>query len=1076
MTSLDTPEQTRVRHHVTAVVVSHDGAGWLPASLEALRAQTRAPEVTVGVDTGSRDGSVALLAAALGSVVEVPRNHGFGRAVAAGLRTQTQTPDADVAWVWLLHDDSAPEPDCLERLLDEADLLISRGRSPGVLGPKQRGWHDRRLLLEVGFSVTGTGRRDTGLEIGERDQGQHDRGGEVLAVGSAGMLIRRDVWDDLRGFNPRLPLFRDDLDFCWRAHRAERPVRVVPSAVIHHREAATHGRRGPTRIHAAQRKATMHVLLAHAPLWRLPFTVIRLLLTSVLRALGWAIAKDLGAARDELAAIVRILLSPVGITRSRALVRRTTALPASCVRDLRPSGMAQIRFAVDAIGVRISSLFTSTAPDTAAATASALESGPTDDDADYLPRTSSRWLRRVIAHPLVPLVLALIVASTVAARGLWFTSGALLGGALLPAPGGAADLWNLYISGWHDIGSGSATAAPPYLAVVAALSTLLLGKAPLAIDILVLFATALAGFTAYLSLRGAITSTAVRAWAAIAYALLPAITGSIQTGRLGTIGAAVALPIAARFLVRTTGLASSRLPAPTPRTPWMAGLTLAIVVAFVPALWLVAVAAGLIALIVMRGLARRLGLLLALALPFALLLPWSLTIVRAPALLLLEPGLNGGATPSATTGPLGILLLDPGTAGFRFTIPGAGVVGIASVLLVIVGVLALTRRDTRPAALGAWVVALAGAALGLVEITSRVIPPTVGTDLVPWPGGATLVLGLALVVAAAVAGDGLTARVAGSNFGWRQPVALVLTIVAVLAPIAAAAAWLIGGVADPLRRGPVSELPAFVAADAEGSQRPRTLVLRPIGPGLIDYTLLNGAGMTLGDADVAPGAAQWQDLDAWVSALAAGRAGDEVPVLATYAVRFVQVVQGQVGPEGVIATLDSQPGLRRLSSAEGASLWRVDGVTSRFRFAPTGERVEGLVGVAGPGWTGEGPIVEWAKIDDRPGTLVVAMQADAGWRAVGPSGDLAVVPAPTGAGASWAQAFTAPTEAGIVRVWFDNEDRARWLWIQLGVLILAVILALPGRRATEADPDSDVAEVVEEPRRRPTSRRREVSS
>ena len=141
--------------------------------------------------------------------------------------------------VWLLHDDSAPAPSCLERLLAAADAHPRTA----ILGPKALGWHDRRLLLEVGFSITGAGRRVTGLERREHDQGQHDDRSEVHAVGSAGMLVRRDVWDALGGFDPQLPLYRDDLDLCWRAWRAGHEVRVVPDAVIHHREASAHGRR-----------------------------------------------------------------------------------------------------------------------------------------------------------------------------------------------------------------------------------------------------------------------------------------------------------------------------------------------------------------------------------------------------------------------------------------------------------------------------------------------------------------------------------------------------------------------------------------------------------------------------------------------------------------------------------------------------------------------------------------------------------------------------------------------------------------------------------------------------------------
>ncbi len=240
------PALPRREHHVTAVVVSHDGAVWLPAVLTTLAAQTRPPDAAVGVDTGSVDASPDLLHTSFGAERTLRLDHtvGFGQAVRAGLahlgpRTHEPFAPEVVSWVWLLHDDSAPDAHCLERLLDTAD----DNPSVAVLGPKVLGWHDRRLLLEAGVTVTGSGRRVTGLERREHDQGQHDGIRDVLAVSSAGMLVRRDVWEALAGFDPSLPLFRDDLDFCWRAHRMGERVMVATDAVIHHREASAHGRR-----------------------------------------------------------------------------------------------------------------------------------------------------------------------------------------------------------------------------------------------------------------------------------------------------------------------------------------------------------------------------------------------------------------------------------------------------------------------------------------------------------------------------------------------------------------------------------------------------------------------------------------------------------------------------------------------------------------------------------------------------------------------------------------------------------------------------------------------------------------
>src|SRR3954469_22488829 len=71
---------------VTAVLVAHDGARWLPRALAAIEAQPRRPERLVAVDTGSKDESPGILRRTVprDDVHTVGRTVGFGDAVRAG--------------------------------------------------------------------------------------------------------------------------------------------------------------------------------------------------------------------------------------------------------------------------------------------------------------------------------------------------------------------------------------------------------------------------------------------------------------------------------------------------------------------------------------------------------------------------------------------------------------------------------------------------------------------------------------------------------------------------------------------------------------------------------------------------------------------------------------------------------------------------------------------------------------------------------------------------------------------------------------------------------------------------------
>ena len=150
----------------------------------------------------------------------------YGEVVRAGLDLIPATTGSEPDWVWLLHDDSSPDPHALEQLLTAA----SEHPETAIFGPKLREWPSLRRLIELGVTISGTGRRETGLERGEYDQGQHDERRVVLAVNTAGMLVRRDVLDQL-GFDPELKFFGNDIDFGWRAARAGHSTMVIPEAL-----------------------------------------------------------------------------------------------------------------------------------------------------------------------------------------------------------------------------------------------------------------------------------------------------------------------------------------------------------------------------------------------------------------------------------------------------------------------------------------------------------------------------------------------------------------------------------------------------------------------------------------------------------------------------------------------------------------------------------------------------------------------------------------------------------------------------------------------------------------------------
>ncbi|MEE1759672.1 glycosyltransferase family 2 protein [Streptomyces sp. SP18BB07] len=1050
------------RHVVTAVLVAHDGARWLPDALAGLLGQERPVQSAMAADTGSADDSARLLSDALGAdrVLHLARRTGFGQAVeeanrTAGVLTQDdlaylrrpsgwdpvtrswrddaydmpELPHGEpVQWLWLLHDDCAPEPDALAQLLRVVENERELGRDDvAVVGPKLRGWYDRRQLLEVGVTIAPSGRRWTGLDRREQDQGQHDHIKPSLAVSTAGMLIRRDVFEQLGGFDRRLPLMRDDVDLCWRATTAGHRVLVAPEAVVRHAEASSRERRTVDCVgrsaaspHMVDKAGAVYTLLVNSRTAQLPWVLLRIVLGTLLRIVAYLVGKVPGQAVDEIRGLLSVLLRPERIIAGRRR-RGRSQLDKGELRPLFPPPGATVRATLEqAAGDLFGRTDAETSP--AGRHGGAIESGPGDDDAEFLQVEQFARLKRIARAPGPVLFALLLLASLVACRAL-LGGGALAGGTLLPAPADSAELWSRYLDAWHPVGAGGAEAAPPYLAVVAMLASLLFGSTGLAVTVLLVASVPLAGFTAYFASRPLVESRLLRAWAAIVYAFLPAVTGALATGRLGTAVLAILLPLIARAGAAAAGLANSTGARGSWRATWAYALLLTITTAFTPIVWPIALLLGLGLLVVRRREIIAYGprFLAQLGTPLLILAPWSLTLL--PFGFFDEAGLEYGPSTASATDLLGISPGGPGTVG-----------GLTLIGVVLAALAALLRAERQLAIRTAWTAALVALVLAILSNGST------------WAGPATLVYGIALLAAATLGADGARHRVAEQSFGWRQPVAVLIALAAAVGPLLAAAGWVLGGADGPLERRDPVQVPAFVAEESGTRDQARTLVLDSDSTAEVRYTLVRGSGVRLGDAELTAGAEENEQLDKVVANLVAGSGADQTDELGGFAVRYVLVRPG--APREVSRVLDATPGLSRLSQQDGSALWRVDRQVARVTIeASSGD----------PKAVAAGPVEVHTTIPAGGSgrVLRLADTADESWTATLDGKPLT----PTTVD-GWAQGFQLPVDGGRLDVTFDAPvTHTGWLWTQGSLAVVLVVLALPGRRRDVDDdlPDEPVA-------------------
>jgi len=221
---------------VAIAVVSWNTRELLAACLDSLRGDHDAGRASVTVvDNASGDGSADLVADAYPWVrlLRAERNLGYGPAVNRALE------DTDSAFVAAANADLRFAPDAITALLDAARRNPRAGAfAPRLVGPDGATQHSVHpfpslhggLLLSSGLARLGPIARRLPLEGHLNPALERD----VDWAHGALLLVRREAWVQVGGFDPEQWLYAEDLDLCWRLRKAGWRTRYVPSARVDH--------------------------------------------------------------------------------------------------------------------------------------------------------------------------------------------------------------------------------------------------------------------------------------------------------------------------------------------------------------------------------------------------------------------------------------------------------------------------------------------------------------------------------------------------------------------------------------------------------------------------------------------------------------------------------------------------------------------------------------------------------------------------------------------------------------------------------------------------------------------------
>lgn len=976
-------------HFVHLVFLNHNGLRWQSEAVRAIGSQSRQPDVYLAADCGSEDDSAAGLVD-LFDVHKVPKGLAFGQYVNRAVELLPSHPEK-IEWIWILHDDSAPHAHALAELLRAADA----NPQAVVFGSKLVDWRNPDHVLEIGSSLTGIGTRFTGLEHGERDQGQHDQIEQALVVSSAGMLVRRDIWNLLGGFTEVLPHFRVDAEFCFRVWESGNEVLAIGKSRIRHVAATARDIRKPAKdrssSHYVDRRAGMLLLVSRTARKILWLRFIALFFTGIARGAGYLLLQDFKGARDEWRATASLFFNPIPAEKLRQS-KGKIAIP----RILKPSLRTQFQHLTTELGNGVSRTWQQVLQ--------ALF--PKIESTEDVGRKQAAFA--LLRRPGAILAFVTILIGIYVSRGL-IGAGQLQTFAGI-MPNSATAMWQEFLNVLHPIGLGSVEPSHPFIGFWAFLSAATFTAPDALAERLLILGPWLAALSMHISLRTLIRHAPTRVWLAALYGLSPALLISIKMGDVAIVLLAILLP---GFLYGLTRPITWRLIG-------LMSLTLAVFTMIWPAFWIAALVVVAGHVIRNRPSSQSLTqIAFGLFAPFLMLAPWSFQLFTELETWFNQFG-HEGDTISVWRAVFGNGFGESGF-GWWWQLPFF-LIALASLI------------DRRHSSLHTRIWILFTVLIG-IGLAAQAFGIAFGLGTFPASFSAlSLVLFGLLVVSLASATTFVSLQLQRSDFGWRQISAVAAVVGVSLMPIAGIAATN----SVPIQKQAINqdEVSAEMLRGFTENLRLRTLFLETKSNGTIRASILDQRPVLYGDTEM-----RSSDLDEVVAQrvlkwLTQGVTEDANPLFDL----GIGYIASPFGDE-VETVISSRGNLERLITARSSRLfnvWRSIDVQARTYVI---SKSEGNLALGQFDTDSSAlKVIGVLPVSNSGRVLQIAERPNSGWFALLDGESLKPIDADV-------QSWKIPANAdGKIEIYHFSEIRLSLLLIGWFVIAIAIAFVAPRRR------------------------------
>jgi GT2 family glycosyltransferase len=224
---------------ISVIIVNYNGRNLLRRCVSSVLDSKYPSYEIIVVDNGSSDGSVKLIEDEFGSnqhrifTLALKQNLGFS----AG--NQLGADKAKGKYLMFLNNDTKMDPSCLGEMVK----IMEKDASIGVAQPKTLFMDRKDTFDSAGGFLNVTGFENT-RGHNKKDVGQYNRLEEITWAAGAAMIVRKNVWTSLNGFDPLFFAYFEDTDFCWRTWLYGYRVLFVPYTKVFHVGSATSSKFG----------------------------------------------------------------------------------------------------------------------------------------------------------------------------------------------------------------------------------------------------------------------------------------------------------------------------------------------------------------------------------------------------------------------------------------------------------------------------------------------------------------------------------------------------------------------------------------------------------------------------------------------------------------------------------------------------------------------------------------------------------------------------------------------------------------------------------------------------------------